>query len=74
MSITAPEPSEPYFVIPSHQSASVCVSFLSVLGSGLVTCIPPFVARQGPVKDVPETTKIWRRNFLCGPCYISLGK
>jgi hypothetical protein len=47
MYIMAPEPiSTAYFINPSHQSVSVCVSLLSLPGKGSVKCIPPFSARQ----------------------------
>jgi hypothetical protein len=47
MYIKAPEPiSTAYFVNLSYQSVSVCVSLLSLLGNGLVECIPPFISRQ----------------------------
>jgi hypothetical protein len=41
MYIMAPEPiSTANFINPSHQSASVCVSFLSLLGKGSVHTFP----------------------------------
>jgi hypothetical protein len=52
--IMAPEPnSTAYFINPSPQSVSVCVSLLSLLGNGSVKCIPPFIARQRLGKHFP---------------------
>jgi hypothetical protein len=73
MYIMAPEPiSTAYFINPSYQSASVCVSLLSLLGKGSVKCIPPFIARQRLGKQVPaaKNTSNNRRNVsvrLCIP-------
>jgi hypothetical protein len=41
-----------YFINPSHQSVSVCISLLSLLGKGSVNCILPFVATQRLSKNV----------------------
>jgi hypothetical protein len=41
MYIMAPEPlSTAYFINPSHQSVSICVSFPSILGNGSVYTFP----------------------------------
>jgi hypothetical protein len=57
MYIMAPEPiSTVYFINPSHQSLSVCVSLLLLLGKGSVECIPPFTARQQLGKHVTTAT------------------
>jgi hypothetical protein len=70
MYIMTPEPiSTVHFPNPSHQSMSVCVSLLSLLGKDSGKCIPPFVARKRLGKDVPAATKNYlRRRLLCGPC------
>jgi hypothetical protein len=68
--IMAPEPiSTAYFINPSRQSVSACVSFLSLLGKGSVKCIPPFIARQRIGKHVPAATSIRNnRRILLDAC------
>jgi hypothetical protein len=57
MYIMAPEHiSTAYFINPSHQSVSVCVSLLSFLGKCSVKCILSFLARQRIGKHVPAAT------------------
>jgi hypothetical protein len=76
--IMIPEPiSAAYFINPSHQSVSIYVTLLSLLGNGSVKCIHPFDIRQRLGKDVPAA-KNTRKNritvrsvrFLDGPCFI----
>jgi hypothetical protein len=65
MYIMAPEPiSTAYFINPSHQSVSVCVYLLSLLGKGSVKCIPPFVARQRLGKNVTAATNTHNRRIV----------
>jgi hypothetical protein len=59
MYIMAPEAiSTGYFINSSHQSVSVCLFVLSLLGKGMVKRILPFVARQRLCKLVSPATNI----------------
>jgi hypothetical protein len=41
------------FINPPPPNLCVCVSLLSLLGKGLVKCLPPFIARQRLCEHVP---------------------
>jgi hypothetical protein len=57
MHIMAPEPiSTAYFINPSRQSVSGCVSILSLQGNGLIKFIPPFSTTQRLGKHFPVAT------------------
>jgi hypothetical protein len=65
--ITAPEPnSTGCFINPSHQSVSVCVSLLSLLGKASVKCMPLFIARQRFGKHVPAPTNTRNNRRIVG--------
>jgi hypothetical protein len=69
MYIMKPEPiSTAYSINPSYQCVcvSVCVSLLSLLGKGLVKCIPPFIARQRLTKHVPMATNTCNNRSIVG--------
>jgi hypothetical protein len=55
-----------YFINPSHQSVSVCVSILLLLGKGSVKCIPPFVARQQLDKHVSAAKNTRNERIIVG--------
>jgi hypothetical protein len=59
------------FINPSHQSVSVCLSLLSLLGNGSVKCIPLSLLGKNSVKTFPGQRRIfWRRRYILGPCRI----
>jgi hypothetical protein len=65
MYIMAPESiSTAYFINPSHQY--VCLYVLSLLGKGLVKCIPPSIARQRHGKHVPAEKKTHNDESIVG--------
>jgi hypothetical protein len=67
MSVMAPESiSTAYFISPSHQFVSICVSLLSLLGKVSVKCIPPFIARQRLSKHVPTATNMRNNRRIVG--------
>jgi hypothetical protein len=73
MYVMTPEPnSTAYFINPSHQSVSVSVSFLSLLGKGSVKCIPTFIARQRLGKDVPAATDTRNNKRIIGRVCLDL--
>jgi hypothetical protein len=55
-----------YFINPSHQSVSVCVSVLSLQGNGSVKCIPHFRARQRLDKHVSVATNAPNNRTIVG--------
>jgi hypothetical protein len=63
-----------YFIIPSHQSVTVRVSLLLLLGKGWVNFITPFVAGQRLSKYVPAATneRNNRRMIWCACICIPL--
>jgi hypothetical protein len=70
MCTVAPEPiSAAYFINSSHQSVSVCVSLLLLLGRGSVKCIP-FIARQRLGKHVPAVTSTRNHRRIVGRLWL----
>jgi hypothetical protein len=63
-----------YFINPSHQSVSVCVSLLSLQGSGLVKGITSFGDRQQLSKHVPMAVSTRSNRRIVGhviSCVVS---
>jgi hypothetical protein len=68
MYIMAPGPiSTAYFINPSHQSVSISVSLLFLLGNGSVKCIPYFIAWQKLGKHVPAAKETRNNSRIVGP-------
>jgi hypothetical protein len=55
-----------YFINPSHQSVSVFVSILQLLGKGSVKGIPHFIARQRLGKHVPAARNACKNRRVIG--------
>jgi hypothetical protein len=67
----APEPIlTAYFINPSHQSVSVCVSLLSLLGNFSGNCILAFIATQRLGKQAPATENKCNNRRIGGRVYL----